>query len=183
MVGFRLGSALRPSRQSPAPVSARLADVNAPLDHARLAEPVEPSSNPQPALASLVRWANLAVWSLVALAATLLGIILIPLHLPGGFLIPIAPVIALAANFFVPKMLLAGTGWAAARFIPAVLWIALALIGSTPTGDGDLLISGDSHSSVVALAYLGLGALGAVLGIIFAVAKPLSLGSSRRTED
>lgn len=158
--------------------------MNAALDDARAAtEPPESLSDTAGALGAFVRWANLIVWGLVALAATVLGIILIPLHLPGGFLIPIAPAIALAANFFIPKMLLAGTGWAAARFIPAVLWIALALIGSTPTGDGDLLISGDSHSSVVALAYLGLGALGAVLGIIFAVAKPLSLGSSRRTED
>lgn len=119
-----------------------------------------------------VRWANLVVWTLVALLATALGVILIPLHLPGGFLVPIAPLIGVAANFLLPKLLLAGTGWRGTRFVPAVIWLLVALVGSTPSSDGDLLISGSSHSSVVGLAYLGLGALGAVLGIIFA-ASPM----------
>ena len=115
-----------------------------------------------------VQWANLIVWTLVGLLATVLGIVLIPLHASGGFLIPISPVIVLIANFLLPKLLLTGTGWTGTRFIPAAIWAIVALVGSTPTSDGDLLISGSSHSSAVGLAYLGLGALGAVLGIIFA---------------
>lgn len=117
---------------------------------------------------TVVRWGNLVVWTAVALLVTGLGIVLIPLHASGGFLIPVAPVVALAANFLLPKQLLAGTGWRGTRFVPAAIWIVLALVGSAPTSDGDLLISGNSHSSGVGLAYLGFGALGAVLGIIFA---------------
>ena len=119
-----------------------------------------------------VRWTNLVVWTLVALLATALGVVLIPLHASGGLLLPVAPIIGLAANFLLPKVLLRGTGWSGTRFIPAAIWAVVALVGSTPTGDGDVLIAGSSHSSVVGLAYLGLGALGAVLGIIFA-ASPM----------
>lgn len=120
----------------------------------------------------MLRWANLLVWSLVALLATALGVVLIPLHLPGGFLVPVAPLVALVANYSIPKLMLAGTGWSGTRFIPSVVWVVIALVGAAPTGNGDLLISGDSHSSAIGLAYLGLGALGAMLGILFA-ASPM----------
>ncbi|MFV0534875.1 MAG: hypothetical protein ACK5MR_14645 [Cumulibacter sp.] len=116
---------------------------------------------------TVARIGNLVVWGLVALLTAALGVILIPLHAPGGFLIPVAPAIALAANYLLPRLLYAGTGWVIARFLPAALWAVIALIASSPTGDGDLLISGNSHSSGVGVAYLGLGALGAVLGIVF----------------
>lgn len=121
---------------------------------------------------AILRWGNLVVWALIALLATALGVILIPLHLSGGVLIPVAPAIALAANFLLPKPLLTGTGWSATRFLPAAIWALVAFAGSAPTTAGDLLIAGNSHSSAVGLAYLGLGALGAVLGIVFA-ASPL----------
>lgn len=117
---------------------------------------------------SAVRWGNLIIWTLVAIAAALLGVFLVPLTTPGGVLIPIAPLVVLIANVALPRQVYLGTGWGWTKAVPAAVWIIVALAGAAVSSDGDLLIPGDSHSSLVGLAYLALGAMGAIIGLVLA---------------
>lgn len=124
----------------------------------------QPEADPETA----VRWGNLVVWSVITVLVTLLGVLLIPWTTSGGTSIPVAPLVPLVANFVLPRMMLRGTEWRWSRFVPAVLFIVVTLVGSTPTSGGDLLIPTVSHSSVVGLAFLGVGAMSAIAGIAFA---------------
>ena len=138
---------------------------------------MEEGSEAAPDEGRALRIANLAVWSIAAALLTLIGISLIPFTL-GRILLPVAPALALAANLWLPRQMLAGTGWGWAKYLPALLWVVISVAGSMVTGDGDLLIPGSGYSSAVGVAYLGFGALGAVLGVAFA---GTDLGAMRRS--
>lgn len=117
---------------------------------------------------TITRWANLVVWTILTVLVTLLGVLLIPWTTRGGVSIPVAPLVPLVANVMLPRMMLRGTGWRWTRFVPAVIFIVITLVGSTPSSGGDLLIPTVSHSSAVGLAFLAAGAMSAIVGTAFA---------------
>ncbi|WP_153504302.1 hypothetical protein [Cumulibacter manganitolerans] len=118
------------------------------------------------------RVGNVVVWTLVALLVAVIGMLLIPLTTPGGVRIPVAPAIALAANIVLPRLMYHGAGWGWATFLPALAWLVVVLAGASVSSDGDLLIPGNSYSSVVGLIHLAAGAMGAVMGVAVARMSP-----------
>lgn len=149
-----------PAHVAPAHVdSARVAPTAGPMS-----DPAQPESHSETA----IRWGNLVIWSFVTLFVTLFGILLIPWTTSGGTSIPVAPLVPLVANFLLPRMMLRGTDWGWSRFVPAVIFIVLTLVGSTPSSGGDLLIPTVSHSSAIGLGFLAAGAMSAIAGIAFA---------------
>ena len=139
----------------------------------------QPDSAAEPSSDRLTRIGNLVVWSLVAVLAAIIGMLLIPLTTAGGVRIPISPVVALVANLVLPRMMWRGTGWGPATFLPAAIWFIVVLAGASATSDGDLLIPGNSYSSVMGLVHMAVGATAAVMGI--AIAK-MSLRRRRASE-
>jgi uncharacterized membrane protein YhhN len=113
------------------------------------------------------RVGNVVVWTLVAALVAVIGMLLIPLTTAGGVRIPVAPVIALAANIMLPRLLYRGSSWGWSAFLPALVWL------------GDLLIPGNSYSGVVGLIYLAAGAMGAVMGVALARMSPRRARRSR----
>ena len=109
---------------------------------------------------------------MVTFLVSVIGMLLIPLTTAGGTRIPISPAIALAANIVLPRMLFRGTGWGWTTFLPGIVWLVVILAGASVSADGDLLIPGNSYSSVVGLIHMAAGAMGAVMGIAVARMAP-----------
>jgi hypothetical protein len=123
----------------------------------------------------LLGWAVLAV--VVAVWLTLVEILWLPLRI-GGVLVPVSVLAAVVGN-----LLLVGAAYRMSRSkivaaLPAVVWMALALLASQRRPEGDLLIVGGGALGWVNLAYLLFGVVAAAV----AVGRVVSGGRRRRRE-
>ena len=122
-------------------------------------------------------WVSAFVWTLVCILLNLLSIALVPFEVGTGFLLPIALPLVAVVNIVLPKVFARGVGIAWTRYLPAAIWIVLAVVAATPRSGGDLLLPSNSYSAAISLLYLGIGAMTAVVGIVLARSEP---GATRR---
>jgi hypothetical protein len=116
-------------------------------------EPRDSGGAAVPELVVRVAATVVATWAGLLLAV--LGVFLTPYRV-GGALVPVSWVIAVGGN-----AALIWFGWAMTRhrllaMLPGAGWIAVALIASSATGEGDIPLAGNSW---VALVFLIIGSM------------------------
>ena len=111
----------------------------------------------------LVGWGLLAV--LVAAWLALVEVFWLPWRL-GGVPVPVSVVAAVAGNLALVTLAHRCSGSRLVGVLPAVVWLLIAVRGSVPTPEGDLLITGgDGATQLVNLAFLLLGVLAAAVAV------------------
>lgn len=100
-----------------------------------------PSAPPPTGVPELVLRAvglTVAVWGAVLLA--LIGAFLTPLRL-GGVLVPVSIPLAVAGNLGLIWFVRITTGWRGLVLVPGLVWVAVLLLASGRTTEGDLLVA------------------------------------------
>ncbi|QHB99651.1 hypothetical protein EK0264_04695 [Epidermidibacterium keratini] len=116
----------------------------------------------------VIGWLSAVVWTFVCVLLNLLTIALVPLEVGTGFLVPISLLLVAIINLALPKVFARGVGIPWTRYLPAAIWIVLAVVAATPRSGGDLLLPSNSYSAAISLLYLGIGAMTAVIGVVLA---------------
>lgn len=123
-------------------------------------EPIPPEPRPAAELAIRLGGGLVVVW-----AATLLAVVeafLVPVRFAHSYT-PIAAVLAVTGNVALPLLMRYLTRSNGAALLPCLAWFVVVIIGSTATGEGDLVIIGDWPG--LALLVAGAGTV-AVMGYL-----------------
>ncbi len=124
----------------------------------------------------LLGWAVLAV--VVAGWLALVEVFWLPWRL-GGVPVPVSVPAAVAGNLFLVAAAHRLSGSRLVGVLPAVVWVLVALAGSIPRPEGDLLITGgDGVTQLVNLAFLLLGVVAAAVAVGRTLGSPPQPGPS-----
>ncbi|HEX2074306.1 MAG TPA: hypothetical protein VHF92_11010 [Geodermatophilus sp.] len=91
----------------------------------------------------------------------------------GGVLVPVSVVAAVVGNLLLVPAAHRLSGSRVVAVVPAVTWLVVALAGSIPRPEGDILITGSGDAGVVNLGFLLLGVLAASFAVGRAVTAPV----------
>jgi hypothetical protein len=97
-----------------------------------------------------VRIAGAVVAMAGGLVTALIEVFLTPLRV-GTVRLPVSPVLAIVGNVALVWFTYRATGKRAALVLPALVWIAVMLLASGRTNEGDLLITGNNWVGLVTI--------------------------------
>ena len=132
-----------------------------------------PSGPPsEPVRPGLLDWLGVALLCGVAGLAGLLEVFLVPLY-AGRVLVPVAVVLAIAGNVYLPRLSRVFVRSTAGAVLPFLVWLAVVfVIGFTTRPEGDVVLPGGGYVQWVGLGLVFGGAVAGVLAIVLGMPPP-----------
>jgi hypothetical protein len=107
------------------------------------------------------------LFTLLGAMSAVLEIFLVPVYV-GSVIFPIALVITLVLNVFLPRAVRLLTGSTALAILPVLAWlIVVYLLGFRARPKGDVLLPGYGQAQYVAIALLLLGLTAGTFGVMW----------------
>ncbi len=116
--------------------------------------------------------AGIIVFSAIGVLSAIVEVLYVPYYV-GAYVFPISAVVAVSANFALPRLMRQFIDSGPLVALPTALWVLTVIVlGFANTGDGDVIVPGYGQSQYVALATIFLGALAGAIGLMRSPIRP-----------